>query len=65
MIILTDGEDEGSRTKIGDAIAAAERNNIIVYVILIADRGDVLEPGRGLLRLLARKADLRKRPAAG
>ena len=39
MIILTDGEDEGSRTKIGDAIAAAERNNIIVYVILIADRG--------------------------
>jgi len=39
MIILTDGEDEGSRTKIGDAIAAANRNNIIVYVILIADRG--------------------------
>jgi VWFA-related protein len=38
MIILTDGEDEGSRTKIGDAIAAAERNNIMVYVILIADR---------------------------
>jgi VWFA-related protein len=39
MIILTDGDDEGSRTKIGDAIAAANRNNIIVYVILIADRG--------------------------
>jgi VWFA-related protein len=39
MIILTDGEDEGSRTKIGEAIAAAERNNVIVYVILIADRG--------------------------
>jgi len=38
MIILTDGEDEGSRTKIGDAIAAANRNNIIIYVILIADR---------------------------
>ena len=39
MIILTDGEDEGSRTKISDAIAAAERSNVIVYVILIADRG--------------------------
>ncbi len=39
MIILTDGEDEGSRTKIGEAIAAAQRNNVIVYVILIADRG--------------------------
>jgi VWFA-related protein len=39
MIILTDGEDEGSDHKIGDAIAAAERNNIIVYVILIADTG--------------------------
>jgi VWFA-related protein len=39
MIILTDGDDEGSRTKIGDAIAAANKNNIMIYVILIADRG--------------------------
>lgn len=39
IIILTDGEDEGSDHKIGDAIAAAERHNIIVYVILIADTG--------------------------
>jgi VWFA-related protein len=39
MIILTDGEDEGSRTKIGEAIAAAQKSNVIVYVILIADRG--------------------------
>jgi len=39
MIILTDGEDEGSDHKISDAIAAAEKNNIIVYVILIADTG--------------------------
>ncbi|MFZ0746332.1 MAG: VWA domain-containing protein [Terracidiphilus sp.] len=37
MIILTDGEDEGSETKIGDAIAAAQRSNVIIYVILIAD----------------------------
>jgi VWFA-related protein len=39
MIILTDGDDQGSRTKISDAIAAANKNNVIVYVILIADRG--------------------------
>jgi VWFA-related protein len=39
MIILTDGEDEGSRTKISEAIAAAQKSNVIIYVILIADRG--------------------------
>jgi VWFA-related protein len=39
MIILTDGDDQGSTHKIGEAIAAAEKNNIIVYVILIADTG--------------------------
>ncbi len=39
MILLTDGEDEGSRTKIGEAIAAAQKSNVMVYVILIADRG--------------------------
>jgi len=39
LIVLTDGEDQGSRTKIGEAIAAAQKANVIVYVILIADRG--------------------------
>ncbi len=39
MIILTDGEDQGSRTKINDAIAAAQKSNAIIYVILIADTG--------------------------
>jgi VWFA-related protein len=39
MILLTDGEDEGSRTKIEEAIAAAQKSNALVYVILIADRG--------------------------
>jgi VWFA-related protein len=47
IIILTDGEDEGSRTKIGDAIAAANRNNVIVYVILIADREMYWNSGMG------------------
>jgi VWFA-related protein len=39
IILLTDGEDEGSRTRINEAIAAAQRSNVIVYTILIADRG--------------------------
>jgi len=39
MILLTDGEDEGSSHKIQDAIAAAQKSNVLVYVILIADRG--------------------------
>jgi VWFA-related protein len=39
MILLTDGDDQGSKYKISDAISAAQRNNVIVYVILIADRG--------------------------
>jgi VWFA-related protein len=39
MILLTDGEDEGSNHKIGEAIAAAQKSNVLVYVILIADRG--------------------------
>src|SRR5208282_1098462 len=38
-ILLTDGEDEGSDRKISEAIAAAQKSNVIVYTILIADRG--------------------------
>jgi VWFA-related protein len=39
MILLTDGEDEGSRLKIRDAIEAAQKADAICYVLLIADRG--------------------------
>src|ERR1700722_16245073 len=39
LILLTDGEDQGSRDKITDAIAAAQKANTIIYVLLIADRG--------------------------
>jgi VWFA-related protein len=38
MILLTDGEDEGSITKPNQAIEAAQKANAIIYVILIADR---------------------------
>ena len=47
MIILTDGEDEGSEMKIQDAIAAAQRSNVIVYVILIADPREYWNSGMG------------------
>jgi VWFA-related protein len=39
MILLTDGEDEGSQLKIKDAIEAALKADAIVYVLLCADRG--------------------------
>src|SRR5579863_4995816 len=39
LIILTDGDDQGSDHKIQEAIAAAQKSNTIVYIILIADTG--------------------------
>ena len=39
MVLLTDGQDEGSRLKIRDAIEAAQKADSIVYVLLCADRG--------------------------
>ena len=39
LILLTDGEDQGSRLKIKDAIEAAQKADAICYVLLIADRG--------------------------
>jgi len=38
IIILTDGEDQGSVHKINDAIEAAQKANAIIYGILLADR---------------------------
>src|ERR1700678_2976821 len=38
LIILSDGEDQGSQEKLEGAIEAAQRANTLVYVILIADR---------------------------
>jgi VWFA-related protein len=47
MILLTDGEDEGSRLKIRDAIEAAQKADAIVYVLLCADRGGYYSMGIG------------------
>jgi VWFA-related protein len=38
MILLTDGEDQGSQLKIRDAIEAAQKSDSIAYVLLCADR---------------------------
>jgi VWFA-related protein len=39
MVLLTDGQDEGSRLRIQDAVEAAQKSDSIVYVLLCADRG--------------------------
>ncbi|PYX84583.1 MAG: VWA domain-containing protein [Acidobacteria bacterium] len=39
MILLTDGEDQGSQLTVKDAVEAAQKSDSIVYVLLIADRG--------------------------
>jgi len=45
MILLTDGQDEGSRLKLKDAIEAAQKADAIVYVLLCADRGGYFNSG--------------------
>jgi VWFA-related protein len=47
MILLTDGEDEGSRLKIKDAMEAAQKADAIIYVLLCADRGGYYSLGMG------------------
>jgi VWFA-related protein len=55
LILLTDGQDEGSRHKIKDAIAAAQRANTVVYVILIADVESYMMAGMGYYGFSAMK----------
>jgi VWFA-related protein len=52
MILLTDGEDQGSRLKIRDAIEAAHKADTICYVLLIADRGMAMGFGGGDMKKL-------------
>jgi len=37
MVIITDGQDEGSRLKLRDAIEAAQKSDSICYVLLLSD----------------------------
>jgi VWFA-related protein len=45
LVILTDGQDQGSQVKIKDAIESAQKANTIVYPILIADRASYFAAG--------------------
>jgi tight adherence protein B len=40
LVLLTDGRDVGSRASLGDAIAAAQRANVVVYAIAAGRRAD-------------------------
>jgi VWFA-related protein len=53
MIILTDGEDQGSQEKIESAIEAAQKSDAMCYVLLIQDRGMYNGFGTGLMKKLA------------
>lgn len=37
LVLLTDGEDQGSQVKLEGAIEAAQKSNAIIYVILVRD----------------------------
>lgn len=39
MVLLTDGGDQGSQETLANAIEAAQRSEVMVYVIMIADYG--------------------------
>jgi len=45
LIFLTDGEDEGSRLKLKDAIEAAQKADTICYVLLLSDPQFRSNPG--------------------
>ena len=52
LILLTDGEDQGSQLKLPDALEAAQKADAIVYVLLISDSGIAAGTGPGLMRKL-------------
>jgi VWFA-related protein len=37
MVVLTDGEDQGSKLKLREAIEAAQKADVVTYVLLISD----------------------------
>jgi VWFA-related protein len=53
LIMLTDGEDQGSQLKLQDALEAAQKADTIIYVLLISDRGVAMGTGPGLMKKLS------------
>ena len=52
VILLTDGEDQGSELKLRDALEAAQKADTILYTLLISDRGVAMGTGEGLMKKL-------------
>ena len=56
LVLITDGDDQGSRTKPSEAVEAAQKADSIIYVILYEDpyyaRGMFGGSGEGLMRKL-------------
>jgi VWFA-related protein len=46
LILLTDGEDMGSQENINTALEAAQKSNVLIYVILLADRAGYAQMGQ-------------------
>jgi VWFA-related protein len=53
IIVLTDGEDQGSKLRLKDAIEAAQRADVIAYVLLITDPGSGFSSNYGDMSKLA------------
>lgn len=47
LILLTDGQDEGSKTKLNEALEAAQKADVITYAINVSDRGFYFGQGVG------------------
>lgn len=47
IILLTDGEDQGSQLTLDQGLQAAQRSDVIIYSILISDRGFYARAGIG------------------
>jgi VWFA-related protein len=46
LILLTDGEDYGSQENMNSALEAAQKSNVLIYVILLADRMGYAQAGQ-------------------
>lgn len=54
MILLTDGGENGSKVSLNDAIEAAQKSDVICYVLLVEDRSQQWSlQGDGLVKKLA------------
>jgi len=47
LVLLTDGEDQGSRMKLDQALEAAQKSDVIVYSVAITDRSFYFGHGMG------------------